>query len=151
MTADLLREIGFNGVAISDDMEMHAVSDLGSYEEISEQALRAGNDCILFCSHIERIPDLQRYLRTRVDEDAGVRALFDVAVARCETYRAHCDAIQAATPAVPNFDDLVHEVERFCDAFQETRPAGEKYTPAVDRRVNPRTPGKGKTGREEWT
>ena len=30
LTTDLLKKIGFDGVAISDDMEMHAVSDLGS-------------------------------------------------------------------------------------------------------------------------
>ena len=72
-------------------MEMHAVSDLGSYEEITERALTAGNDVILFCSHIERVPDLQRYLAHRVQNDAAVRKRFDEAVARCDTVRAHCD------------------------------------------------------------
>lgn len=44
LTTDLLREtLGFRGAAISDDMEMHAVSDLGSYEDISERALLAGD------------------------------------------------------------------------------------------------------------
>src|SRR6185436_10063699 len=63
LTTDLLRNaIGFDGCAVSDDMEMHAVSDLGSYEDIAEQALMAGNDVILFCSHIERVPDLQHHL-----------------------------------------------------------------------------------------
>src|SRR5881628_2773777 len=40
ITADLLREVaGFEGVAMTDDMEMHAVSDYGSYEYISERAV----------------------------------------------------------------------------------------------------------------
>ena len=82
MTTDLLRNfLGFDGVAISDDMEMHAVSDLGSYEDLSERALMAGNDAILFCSHVERVPELQAHLARRVAEDAKVRARFEEAVA----------------------------------------------------------------------
>lgn len=152
LTADLLREIGFDGVAISDDMEMHAVSDLGSYEEIAEKALLAGNDVILFCSHIERVPDIQRTLRERVAEDATLRARFDDAVARAERYRQWCETLRRRAAAGPEtFDDLVEETKRFCKAFEETRPEGHPYIPAVDRRKSSRTPGTGRSGREEWT
>src|SRR5690349_24238520 len=97
LTTDLLRNVvKFDGVAVSDDMEMHAVSDLGSYEEITERALMAGNDVILFCSHIERIPDLQRFLARRVNEDERVRARFEEAAQRCDRYRAHCERLRAA-------------------------------------------------------
>src|SRR2546423_5906496 len=42
VTTDLLRDVaGFDGLAITDDMEMHAASDYGSYESICERALRA--------------------------------------------------------------------------------------------------------------
>ncbi|HEX8408246.1 MAG TPA: beta-N-acetylhexosaminidase [Thermoanaerobaculia bacterium] len=149
MTTDLLRNFtGFKGVAISDDMEMHAVSDLGSYEEISEQALMAGNDVILYCSHIERIPDLQRHILRRVDEDERVRARFDEAVLRCEAYRAHCERLRAAAPAVKSFDDVIDEAARFVDEYERTRPHREVVVPDVDRRKNSRNP---RTGREEWT
>jgi beta-N-acetylhexosaminidase len=152
MTTDLLRNfLGFDGVAISDDMEMHAVSDLGSYEEITERALMAGNDVILFCSHIERVPDLQRYLERRIGEDERVRARFDEAAARCETYRAHCESLRAAAPAVATFDDVIDEATRFVEEFERTRPHREVVVPDVDRRKGSRTPGKGRTGREEWT
>jgi len=33
----------------------------------------------------------------------------------------------------------------------ETLPEGEVYVPAVDRRKSSRTPGTGRSGREEWT
>lgn len=149
MTTDLLRNFtGFNGVAISDDMEMHAVSDLGSYEEISERALMAGNDVILYCSHIERVPDLQRHLLRRVDEDERVRARFDEAVQRCETYRAHCDRLRAAAPAVKSFDDVIDEAARFVEEYERTRPHREVVVPDVERRKSSRNP---RTGREEWT
>ena len=149
MTTELLRDfLAFEGVAISDDMEMHAVSDLGSYEEISERALMAGNDVILFCSHIERIPDLQRYLARRVDEDEHVRARFTEAAERCDRYRAHCERLRTAAPALPKFDDVIDEAARFVEEYERTRPHREIIVPDVDRRKSTRNP---RTGREEWT
>ncbi len=151
LTTGLLRDgVGFDGIAISDDMEMHAVSDLGSYEEISERALMAGNDVILFCSHTERVPDLQRYLQRRVSEDANVRARFEEAVRRCDAYRAHCERLRAASAPVELWDAVIDEATRFVEEFQSARTA-EAVVPEQDRRQNPRMPGKGRTGREEWT
>ncbi|HEV7239798.1 MAG TPA: beta-N-acetylhexosaminidase [Thermoanaerobaculia bacterium] len=149
MTTDLLRNfLGFDGVAISDDMEMHAVSDLGSYEELSERALMAGNDAILFCSHVERVPDLQAHLARRVAEDANVRARFEEAAERCERYRAHCERLRAAAPPVVSFNDVLDETARFVEEFERTREHREIVIPDVDRRKNDRKP---RTGREEWT
>ncbi len=153
VTTHLLRDVAkFDGLAVSDDMEMHAVSDLGSYEWIAEQALMAGNDVILFCSHIERVPDLQRYLRKRIDEDAAVRARYEEACARSERYREHCNRVRAeAGPPPRHFDDVMEECIRFVDAFRQTRTNQTIVIPDVERRKNNRTPGKGRTGREEWT
>lgn len=152
LTVDLLRNgCGFEGVAISDDMEMHAVSDLGSYEEIAERALMAGNDVILFCSHIERMPDVQSFLERRVREDSTMRVRFDEAVERGEAYRAHCERLRAdAGPGVGNFEQLLDETARFCDEFERTRPRREPVIMDIDRRKGPRHPG-GRSGREEWT
>jgi beta-N-acetylhexosaminidase len=152
MTTDLLRNFaGFKGVAISDDMEMHAVSDLGSYEEITESALLAGNDVILYCSHIERIPDLNRYLDRRAAEDPKVRARLDEAIQRCEEYRAHCDRLRAEATVAASWDDVVDEAIRFTDAMAATRPPHDPVALDYDRRKSTRSPGKGRTGREEWT
>ncbi|MCU1349919.1 MAG: Beta-N-acetylhexosaminidase [Acidobacteria bacterium] len=153
MTTELLRnETAFHGAAISDDMEMHAVSDLGSYEEICERALLAGNDVILYCSHIERIPDLDRFLDDRVRSDTAFAARYREAVGRAEGYRAHCNRLRAeAGPPVRSFDELIEEAIRFIERFQSTRPYREIYIPESDRRKGPRMPGKGHTGREEWT
>lgn len=149
IATDLLRANGFDGLAVSDDMEMHAVSDLGSYEYISECALMAGNDVILYCSHIERMPDLQRFMAKRASEDAAFRARFDEASARAERFREHCDRLRAAAPPpLPKFSDVAAEAARFIDTFLATRPPREDATPDVDRRKNPRQM---RTGREEWT
>jgi len=149
VTTEVLRGMAkFEGLAVSDDMEMHAVSDLGSYEWIGERALMAGNDVILFCSHIERIPDLQKFLRKRIDEDPAVRARYDEARVRGERYREHCNRLAAeAGPPPRHFDDVMEECIRFVDAFRQTRHH-EHVIPEIERRKNDRTP---RTGREEWT
>lgn len=136
-TEVLRRDAGFHGVAITDDMEMHAVSDLGSYESISHRALMAGNDVILYCSHVERVPDLQRYLN--MQNDTASRSRFDEAVSRAETYRQHCAQIRK--PAVSRFQDILDETARFLAVFEKTRPGREAVAPSHT----------GPTGREEWT
>ncbi|MGZ8830072.1 MAG: beta-N-acetylhexosaminidase [Thermoanaerobaculia bacterium] len=152
LTTDLLEKIGFDGVAISDDMEMHAVSDLGSYEVIAERALEAGNDVILFCSHIERVPQIQDFLRRRVDEDPRIRSRFEEAVRRAERYRGHCQMLRdKAGPPVASFEQLIEEATRFCDEFARTRPEREVLVPDIDRHKGSRSPGSGRSGREEWT
>jgi len=153
VTTEILRGIaGFDGLAVSDDMEMHAVSDLGSYESIADRALLAGNDVVLFCSHVERVPDLQAHMRERASRDTEYAARMDEASQRAEVYRAHVERIRrdGPTPAA-TFDDVIDEAVRFVDEFEKTRPEREVYVPDVDRQKNPRKPGGGRTGREEWT
>jgi beta-N-acetylhexosaminidase len=152
VTTDLLRDVaGFNGVAMTDDMEMHAVSDLGSYESLSERALLAGNDVVMFCSHIERVPDIQRFLAVKVKEDRDFRARVEEASGRAAKYRQHIDYLrEEGLPPVPRFDDLLEETARFVDAFEKSRHA-EAVASDVDRRQDSRTPSGGRTGREEWT
>ncbi len=153
ITTDVLRDYArFEGVAITDDMEMHAVSDLGSYEYISDRALMAGNDVILYCSHIERVPDIQRHLREKSERDAEFGARFKDAVRRSEAYRVHCERLRTeGAPPVASFDEVIDETLRFLEVFEKTRPHREIYIPESERRKGPRSPGKGHTGREEWT
>jgi len=149
MTTDLLRNfLGFNGLAVSDDMEMHAVSDLGPEEELLDRALLAGNDVILYCSHIERVPQIQSHLHARVSGDDRYRTRFEEAMRRCEAHRAHCERLRTAAPAVPSFEEVVDEAARFIEEFERTRPHRDVIVPDVDRRKSSRDP---RTGREEWT
>jgi len=147
---ELLRDVaGFKGVAMTDDMEMHAVSDYGSYEYISERAVLAGNDVVMFCSHIERVPDIQRFLETKSNADAAFRARINEAAARAAQYRQHIDQLRkSATESVATFDELIDEVARFVADFEKTRSGREVYVPESERRKNARQP---RTGREEWT
>jgi len=153
ITTELLRQVvGFGGVALSDDMEMHAVSDYGSYEFIAERAMLAGNDVVMFCSHIERVPDIQRFLAEKVRSDVGFKIRVEEASLRAGKYRQHVDDLRRDAPRpVKEFDHLLDEAERFVEAFQKARRAGDAAVPDSDRRQDSRTPGTGRTGREEWT
>jgi len=150
IATNVLREVaGFKGVAMTDDMEMHAVSDYGSYENISERAVLAGNDVVMFCSHIERVPDIQRFLETKSSADAAFRARMNEAAARGVRYRQHVDQLRnSATESVATFDELIDEAARFVAEFEKTRSGREVYVPESERRKNARQP---RTGREEWT
>ena len=152
MTDILRRKVGYTGLAITDDMEMHAVSDYGSYESIAERALLAGNDVVMFCSHIERIPDIQQFLGARVKDDKAFRIRVEDASRRAAAYRQHIDYVRRdGLPPAANFDDIVDETSRFVEAFQKARHGKDAVIPEVDRRKDSRTPGTGRTGREEWT
>ena len=126
-------------------MEMHAVSDLGSYESLAERALMAGNDIILFCSHIERVPELQRaHERIAENEHRHRRARRRGASESASVPRAH-RASARRTPSRPPqvFDDVIDEAIRFVDKLEQTRPHREVFIPDSERRKQGRTPGKG--------
>jgi beta-N-acetylhexosaminidase len=151
LTRGLLDTIGFKGLAVTDDMEMHAVSDLGSYESLSERALMAGSDVVLFCSHVERIPELRRYMDETIRTDAALRARVAEAHTKTAAFRAHVSRLRSNVPVAATFDDVIDEAIRFLTALDATRPHRDRYIPDVDRRKGERMPGKGRTGREEWT
>jgi beta-N-acetylhexosaminidase len=151
LTRDLLDTIGFKGLAVTDDMEMHAVSDLGSYESLSERALMAGSDVVLFCSHVERIPEVRRYMDEKIRTDAAVRSRVANARMKAESFRAHVARLRGKAPAPATFEDVIDEAIRFIETLDATRPHRDRYVPDVERRKGERMPGKGRTGREEWT
>ena len=66
---ELLREkIGYRGVILTDDLEMGAVDQQRSAGEVVLQALKAGNDLVMYCKTWDRIEEahaaLTRALRT---------------------------------------------------------------------------------------
>ncbi len=171
MSTDVLRDVvGFRGIAFSDDMEMHAVSDLGSYEEITDRALLAGNDVILYCSHIERVPQLMEHMEKRAAEDSEFAPRFAEATRRADEYLSFVQGLRAANPPmVSTFAELKDAAGEFITAFQKaggepghavSLPRGfsdRRHYPRYredgskdDRREDERQPG-GRSGREEWT
>jgi hypothetical protein len=115
----LYHDYNFSAViAISDDMEMHAVSDLGSCEEISARALIAGNDIVLFCSQIERVPDLHRFLLEKAGSDPEFGRRLANAARRAQKYREHCARLRrTGVPPLASFNALKDEATLFREAL----------------------------------
>lgn len=137
----LREEIGFTGLAVSDDMEMHAVSDLGSSESVAERAIEAGSDLILFCSQIERFPEVVARIESRATNDPWFAGRIDEALIRVAAFRKHCARLRVHTRAAASFESVIEEAGQFVHAF------ASGGAPAPDVRQG----GTGKTGREEWT
>ena len=100
---DILRdEMGFDGVILSDDLEMKAVSAIHPVPEAAVEAIRAGCDAVLVCSG-----DIERQVLTL---EAIVRAV-------------ESGAIPAA-----RVDDAFKRLRRAKERFlgRERRPAGAR-------------------------
>lgn len=138
----LRKELGFDGVVISDDMEMHAVADLESFSDSAEHGLVAGNDIVIYCAQSEAMPKLIDTLGRRADSNPALRARVADAIERINRYRAHIESLRRnadvlARPAIESrLAELRRETEmrRQDDIDFETGKAGT-----------------GRTGREEWT
>ena len=95
ISTTLLREtVGYEGLAITDDMEMHAVSGLASAGEIAVRSVAAGNDLVLFCSRIEDVHAICSTLDDAAAADEAFANRMAEAATRCERFAAECARLQ---------------------------------------------------------
>jgi beta-N-acetylhexosaminidase len=67
---DILRtEVGFEGLVLTDDLEMGAVTGSGRVADAAVRAVQAGADGLLICKDIEAIRESVRALRAAADDD----------------------------------------------------------------------------------
>ena len=79
----LLRtETGFRGVCISDDLEMKAITDHYSVEEMTHLAFEAGLDIFLMCHTIERQVEVLETLMKISEDPAVPKAIWDAPLRR---------------------------------------------------------------------
>ncbi|MFO0695780.1 MAG: beta-N-acetylhexosaminidase [Polyangiales bacterium] len=69
MTGLLRNEMGYDGVLVSDDLEMKAVADRWGVAESAVRAIDAGCDCLLVCSDVARLFEARDALARRASED----------------------------------------------------------------------------------
>jgi beta-N-acetylhexosaminidase len=55
----LIDELEYTGLVISDDMEMGALDDIDTYQNIAKRALEAGNDILIYSKYTDRHPNIQ--------------------------------------------------------------------------------------------
>ena len=105
----LRRRLGFAGVVVSDDLDMKAVSERFSVEEVVEGGLRAGVDMFLACRDPERQARAEEAL-CRAAKDPLLGPRVTTALGRARALRATLapaiplspDELAAAFPDTPN-------------------------------------------------
>lgn len=55
----LIKDLEYNGIVISDDMQMGALENMGCYKSIAKQALLAGNDILIYSKYTNSDPRVQ--------------------------------------------------------------------------------------------
>jgi len=97
---DARRRIGFDGLLVSDDLEMQAIAARWSIEEAAVQAVAAGCDLLLVCWSEEKQEAALQALVREAERSSAFRA-------RCEEARARTAAARERIASRPPDDDGV--------------------------------------------
>ncbi|WP_108661479.1 glycoside hydrolase family 3 protein [Acuticoccus kandeliae] len=84
--------LGYDGVVISDDMEMGSITDLGDPVEIAARAILAGNDILVFAGGAAPGRDLVATLHRRIREAAEADPAVLARIVQSYTRIAHLKA-----------------------------------------------------------
>lgn len=104
MTELLREELGYDGLVISDDLEMKAVSEGFGIERSAVDALDAGCDALLVCSDVDALLRARAAIAERAQGDAPFRKHLEAAAARA-------DALKRAHPPRPEPRALAKALE----------------------------------------
>jgi beta-N-acetylhexosaminidase len=103
MVTGLLREeMGFSGLVMTDDLDMGAILNTGSFDDTLALALAAGNDLLMICHRVELLEQARDVLR---GQPSGLR---DAALARVAAFK---ERMQPATAfSRSEFDAINREI-----------------------------------------
>ena len=91
IATDLLRGgLGFEGVLVSDDLEMKAIADRWGTGEAAVLAVEAGCDALLVCSDARAQDEAHAALVARAERDGAFRARCEEACARVVAMKRAC-------------------------------------------------------------
>jgi beta-N-acetylhexosaminidase len=88
ITGLLREELGYDGVIVSDDLEMKAVFDRWGVAESAVRAIEAGCDLLLVCSRLELVEEAAEALVARASTDPSFAHRLTEAAARVDRLRA---------------------------------------------------------------
>jgi len=82
MINGLLRaEMGFNGLVMTDDLDMGAILNTASFDEMLALGLAAGNDLLMICHRVHLLDEARKVLEVQPP------ALLDASLARVEHFK----------------------------------------------------------------
>lgn len=99
ITGILREQLGYQGVIVSDDLEMKAVADHYGVGDAACRAIDAGCDAVLICSKPELCVEAHEALIARAEKNHGFAERLRDAAARGLALRQRRDAFQRAVPA----------------------------------------------------
>ncbi len=123
----LREEIGFQGVLVSDDLEMGAIAERWPVGEAAVQAVLAGCDLLLVCHRADRQVEAIDALRRAAEQDDRIRDRLFEAANRVEKLRRRWAA--APTPFEPSRlrrPESVALLERLAAAAEVVRDPTER-------------------------
>lgn len=105
LTGLLRKELGYDGVVFSDDLEMGAIRDHHGIGEAAVAAIDAGADSLLICETTEFVEQAHAALSARARADRGFARRLSVAATRSLAARRRF-ALDAPDPRVDAIDGL---------------------------------------------
>ena len=103
MVNGLLRgQMGFQGLVMTDDLDMGAVLDAAPFDDVLALALAAGNDLLMICHRVELCD------QARVVLEGQPRPVLDAALARVGDFKRRMQPPEAWSRSV--FDGLTREI-----------------------------------------
>ncbi len=100
---ELRDRVGFDGILVSDDLEMQAIADRWSVEDAAVQAVAAGCDALLVCWNDEKQERVVEALAREAQSSPAFRA-------RCEHALARVDVGCKRAAARPLDDDAIARI-----------------------------------------
>lgn len=98
ITGLLREELGYDGVVISDDLEMKAVADHYGIEQAACLAIEAGCDALLVCSKLDWVERAREALAERAERDRLFRRRLEDAGQRTLALRRKCPPTPVTDP-----------------------------------------------------
>jgi beta-N-acetylhexosaminidase len=95
----LRRELGYQGVVLSDDLEMKAIADHYGIEQAACMAIEAGCDSLLVCSDLTLLERARRALAERARHDLPFAARLEQAAERAIALRKSCEPRPIVSPS----------------------------------------------------
>jgi beta-N-acetylhexosaminidase len=90
ITGLLRHQFGYDGVVISDDLDMQAISENCSVEVAAALAVRAGVDILLFCHDVGKAIQAFEFLCNEAERDPLVRAQVENSYRRTTELKRRC-------------------------------------------------------------
>jgi beta-N-acetylhexosaminidase len=121
VTGLLRNELGYQGLIISDDLEMRAIADHYGIEQAACRAIEAGCDTLLICSRVDWVERARTALAERAEADPAFLRRLEDAAERSVQLRRQCPPSPETKPA---------RLERAIDA-----DAAERLAQEIERRA----------------